>query len=357
MAKGLDLLPGFIVDQHFSERKRQERLVGAIAKNPSLVGLGLDEGTAALVKGRSLRVLGAGSAHFLLAAGADRPASTLSLKAGKEADVVQLRRAARDRADPAFASRPIGIAEVPKGTLVIVGGGGMPAGLAQKFIDFAGGPEALIVVLPTANPDPLPPGAETGMFRRLGAKNVVALPARTKEQVEAPANLEVLSNAKAIWFGGGRQWRFMDAYEGTKAEALFRDVLARGGVIGGSSAGATIQGDYLCRGGPLGNLEVMVEGYERGLAFLPGVAIDQHFAQRNRFKDLTLLAKARPRFLGIGLDEATAVVVQGSTAEITGRGKAHFFDPGKKEAPGYVSLAAGAKYDLKARIPIPAASK
>src|SRR6185503_20085131 len=113
---------------------------------------------------------------------------------------------------------------------------------------------------------------------------------------------------------------------GTKLPALFRDVLARGGVIGGSSAGATIQGDYLIRGAPAGPNIMMCEGYERALGFLPGVAIDQHFSARNRFKDMSAFMARYPQFLGIGLDESTAIVVHGSTAEVLGKGKVHFYD-------------------------------
>jgi len=129
-------------------------------------------------------------------------------------------------------------------------------------------------------------------------------------------------------------------------------VLKRGGVIGGSSAGATIQGDYLCRGSPLGNFEMMAEGYERGLGLLPGVAIDQHFAQRKRFPDMTQLMKFRPQLLGIGIDEATALIVRGSTAEILGQNQAHFYDyrAGKPEGDkDYVTLKSGQKFDLVGR--------
>jgi cyanophycinase len=242
--------------------------------------------------------------------------------------------------------------EVPKGALVIVGGGGMPADVTKAFIDLAGGPDALIVVLPTANPDPVPANAEATFLSRAGARNVKVLPARTLAEVEDPKNLAILKEARGVWFGGGRQWRFVDAYEGTKAEEAFRDVLRRGGVIGGSSAGATIQGDYLCRGSPLNNTDVQCEGYERGLRFLPGVAIDQHFTQRKRHPDMTALMKQHPQYLGIGLDEATAIIVKGSVAEVKGRGKAHFYDTRRKTAPDepdYEALVAGASYDLKAR--------
>src|SRR6185503_9721117 len=133
---------------------------------------------------------------------------------------------------------------------------------------------------------------------------------------------------------------------GTKLPALFRDVLARGGVIGGSSAGATIQGDYLVRGAPAGPNIMMCEGYERALGFLPGVAIDQHFSARNRFKDMTAFMARYPQYLGIGIDESTALVVQGSTAEVLGRGKVHFYDrrvPLKEGANDYEAHGPGTK--------------
>jgi cyanophycinase len=263
-----------------------------------------------------------------------------------------LRRDALARTDSPFPPREPLVPEVPHGSLVIVGGGGMPADVTKKFIDLAGGPDALIVVLPTANPDPLPVAGEATFLERAGAKNVRVLPARELKDVEDPSNLEVLGKAGGVWFGGGRQWRFVDAYEGTKAHEAIRAVLRRGGVIGGSSAGATIQGDYLCRGSPLDNTEMMCEGYERALGFLRGVGIDQHFTQRKRFADMTAFVKAHPQLLGIGLDEATAIIVQGHEAEVMGKNKAHFYDAGHKvEAgqPDYEAVAPGGRYDLKAR--------
>ena len=82
------------------------------------------------------------------------------------------------------------------------------------------------------------------------------------------------------------------------------------------------------------------------------MGIDQHFAQRKRFKDMTRMMTIYPQYLGIGLDEATAIVVRGSVADVVGRGEVHFYDATKKPEkgkPDHVSLKAGAKYDLKAR--------
>ncbi len=348
-ATGFDLLPGSVVDQHFLARKHQQRLFGVIDSHPGLVGFGIDEGTALVVKGRDLTVLGTSTVTVYLAKSPRREARTTELKAGAVADLTALRRAALARSGPPLPPKE---PEVPNGSLVIVGGGGMPAEVTKKFIELAGGPDALIVVLPTANPDPLPLRGEATFFERAGAKNVKVLPARELKDVEDPKNLELLDKADGVWFGGGRQWRFVDAYENTKAHDAFRRVLKRGGVIGGSSAGATIQGDYLCRGSPLNNTEMMCEGYERGLGFLPGVAIDQHFTQRKRFADMTALLKAYPQLLGIGLDEATAIVVRGHEAVVMGKNRVQFYDAGRKvEAgqPDYEVVAPGGRYDLKAR--------
>ena len=123
-------------------------------------------------------------------------------------------------------------------------------------------------------------------------------------------------------------------------------------VIGGTSAGATIQGEYLVRGNPMGNEDMMAEGYERGFGFLPGVAIDQHFSQRARFGDMTGLKKAFPQLIGLGIDEATALIVRGTTMEVVGQSQVAVFDrqPNDPETePEYEVVKAGQKYDFKQR--------
>ncbi len=110
------------------------------------------------------------------------------------------------------------------------------------------------------------------------------------------------------------------------------------------------------RGSPLGNTEMMCEGYERGLGFLPVVAVDQHFTRRNRFADMTALMKAYPQILGIGIDESTALVVHGHVGNVLGRGKVHFYDRNKpvpQGGPDYEAVPAGGRYDLKERKVLP----
>jgi cyanophycinase len=345
---GFDLLPGAVVDQHFLVRKRKTRLLKALTQFPGKVGIGIDEQTAIVVRGRKLEVVGSSTVTVCLPASPQRPTREIVLEVGDTHDLIALRRAALARAREAVI-RP-GSPEVERGSLVVVGGGGLPKEVVEKFISLAGGPAAPLVVLPTAE-EPIPERVSiVDVLKQLGATNIRVLSARGRDGVESEAFQKALADAKGVWFGGGRQWRFIDAYAGTKAVDLFQDVLNRGGVIGGSSAGASIQAEYLCRGNPMGNEEIMCEGYDRGLGFLRGVAIDQHFTQRNRFQDMLSLVKTYPQFLGIGLDEATALVVRGTKAEVLGKHQVHFYDAGDaEEAPAHVALKAGQAFDLKER--------
>jgi len=356
---GWDLLPGVVIDQHFLARKRQARLRGVIAQRPELVGLGIDEETALVVQGRLMKVIGNSTVTVMLADDARAHPAERSLPAKSILDLTSLRRAARARTDRTFPAAEPPVPNVPRGALVIVGGGGMPEPITKKFLELAGGPQAKIVIIPCEPPGPAAKFANTTkLFERYGAEQVRVLHPATWDEVETPAFQDALQDAQAVWFGGGRQWRFVDNYEQTRIVSLFQDVLKRGGVIGGSSAGASIQADFLLRGDPLGNLSVMAEGYERGFGFLPGTGIDQHFAQRKRFADLTAFQKRHPQYLGIGLDEATAIVVQGHVADVLGQNEVHFYDGRRVHPPGdpdHVSLRAGQRYDLQMRQVLPAA--
>jgi cyanophycinase len=160
-----------------------------------------------------------------------------------------------------------------------------------------------------------------------------------------------IRRAKAVWFPGGRQWRLADSYLGTRTERELHALLARGGVIGGTSAGATILGSYLVRGAPAGNSIMMSPGHEQGFAFLKNVGIDQHVLARGRLADLPTVLARYPDLLGIGIDEGTALVVQRDTAAVIGVSKVFVY--GGKDAPDsaqvYRTLHPGDRYDLGRR--------
>jgi cyanophycinase len=247
----------------------------------------------------------------------------------------------------------------PNGTLVIVGGGGMPKVIFDKFFEAAGGRDAKIVVVPTAGSgvDYDESTSSVKMFKREGATNVHLLHTHDPKVADSEEFVAVLRDAKAVWFGGGRQWRLVDAYLGTKTESAIRGVLERGGVIGGSSAGATIQASYLVRGAPEGNHIMMAPGHERGFGYISNCAIDQHLLARKRENDMLPVIRKHPHLLGIGIDESTALVVHGNTAEVIGKSKVLFYDIALEKTVGekfYTTLDPGERYDLKSRRKLPA---
>jgi cyanophycinase len=325
LGDGWDVIPGVIVDQHLTERGRLGRLEEAVRRQRGLAGLGLDEGTAAVIEGRRLTVVGSGMVTVVVGECGYRGDGLQRLKSGDIADLTQYRRAARQRAsgkDPGV-SVGLGSGVSGDGSLVIVGGGLMPGDVVKRFVELAGGSEGHVVVLPTAVYPAEVDVRVPGFLASAGLRRVTVLDQRGR-LADTAAFRDAMSDATGIWFGGGRQWHFVDAYESTGAVDLFRAVLSRGGVIGGSSAGATIQGEFLVRGSPLGNQLMMAEGYERGFGFLPGTAIDQHFSQRGRQVDLLAVISRHRSLLGIGLDEGTAIVVRGLRAEVAGLHRAHF---------------------------------
>jgi cyanophycinase len=325
MATGFNLLPAAIVDQHFTQRNRMQRLRQAIAQFPDCVGIGIDEGTAALFQLRSMQVIGPGQVRLQFAETEYAEASELNLAAGQRADWTTFVRMNQERSAPEFpvAGEKPQVMFPESGSLVIVGGGRLPRAVVKRFVDLAGGAKAKIVVLPTAvePPDSEPSIAET--FIKAGAQEVKVLPQTSFAEIASDEYLDALRSASGIWFGGGRQWRLVDHYEATPALDEFRNCLARGGVIGGSSAGASIQGELLIRGAPVGNQIMVQDGYRRGLAFLKGVGIDQHFSQRNRLDDLKGTVARFPSIVGVGIDEATALCVTPTSAEVVGPGKVH----------------------------------
>ena len=122
------------------------------------------------------------------------------------------------------------------------------------------------------------------------------------------------------------------------------------GVIGGSSAGATILGSYLARGDTQNNTTMMGD-HETGFGFLKQSAIDQHLLRRNRQFDLIEIIDARPELLGIGLDENTAIVVRGDRFEVIGQSYIAIFDHQRMLNSGgkFYFLEPGDIFDLKQR--------
>ena len=243
----------------------------------------------------------------------------------------------------------------PSGTVIVVGGGSMGPEIYREFIAAAGGPDALIIGVPNSG------GAETydqdagaaQAFRRAGARNYHVLHTRDRKLADTDSFVAVVKKAGGVWFDGGRQWNLVADYGGTKTEAAFNEVLARGGVVGGTSAGASILGDFLVRGAPSSNNMIMDHPeYRKGFAYLRNVAVDQHVVARERLSDLADSIMPRyPHLLGISEDEGTAWVIRGDTGRIVGRSKAFVYGGKDANDPGmpYLTLLPGDSYNLAER--------
>ena len=250
-----------------------------------------------------------------------------------------------------------------RGFLVIQGGGSdVGTGIFETFINKAGGLGAKIVVVPTAGGNKNADGSikvykeeeVIAPWKKRGVMNVRMLHTHDPKVADTEEFAKVLRDADGVWFVGGRQWNIVDSYANTLTLREFHRVLERGGVIGGSSAGATIQGDYLVRGAVAGS-EIMMTPepeHEHGFAFLRKVAIDQHINTRNRWDDLIPVIKKYPTMLGIGISEGTAIVVTGDRFEVIGKWKVAIHDNTRVyepwEKPYYV-LSPGDVYNMKTR--------
>jgi len=255
---------------------------------------------------------------------------------------------------PALLAAPV-VKGPEHGALVIVGGGRVGSEILTRMFDLAGGRHAQLVVIPTASgADDYPadwPGLK--MFKDFGADNVTLLHTKDRTVADSEAFVRPLTTAKIVWFVGGRQWRLVDAYAHTRTQREVERVLERGGVVAGSSAGASIIASYMVRGARENNYIMMAPGYEEGFGLIKGVAIDQHMLTRNRQDDLEEVVARHPEVLGIGLDESTAIVVRGQEFEVVGASKIAIHDGRTVESERqqrngkkYYFMGPGERYDL-----------
>lgn len=213
------------------------------------------------------------------------------------------------------------------GSLIVIGGGSVPNGIMKEFRYLAGGDSAKIVVIPTANVvnNEIDTVSLKSYFEKHGFTNITILHTTDTAEANTNAFIQPIKEATGIYFMGGRQWRIADGFLNTKAHEQMFKLLDRGGVIAGSSAGATIQGSYLARGDSKNN-QIMMGDHEVGLGFISNIAIDQHVIARNRQFDMFTILENKPELLGIGIDESTAIVVKGDVFEVIGESYVIIYD-------------------------------
>jgi cyanophycinase len=213
------------------------------------------------------------------------------------------------------------------GALVIVGGGGTPPLVHDLFFHLAGGAEARVVHIPSATstfeqiPDKRAYYCE---FYDRNPASFEFLHTYSRAVAKSEEFAALLRDATGVWIGGGTQGRLADLFLGTPVLQAIHRVLARGGVVAGTSSGAAIMSDAM-----------ICYGYEeiefgQGFALYPRAIVDPHFTGRQRQKRLARAVLQRPDQIAVGIDEQTALVVQGNHLGVIGSGAGsvwfHFAD-------------------------------
>lgn len=218
---------------------------------------------------------------------------------------------------------------IGSGCVIAIGGNenkrGARSSILGSFVRRAGDADARIVIIPSASEEPhLRAARYTRIFHRLGAGKVTTIHAELGSVT--PAERESLRNATGIFVTGGNQQVLMEHLRATDLVGVIRETVRGGAVYAGTSAGASAASETMIAGSD-GDLVHLGEG----LGLIPDVIIDQHFGERRRLPRLRIAAKWQ-QMTGIGIDEDTAIVWNGTSGEVTveGVGKVTFVDPHHK---------------------------
>ena len=243
----------------------------------------------------------------------------------------------------------------PVGHLIIAGGGETVPEICGQALQLAGGKRARVLVIPHASEDNDSGPESQVMWRQAGAGQVAVLDLKDRA-----AALAAIRQADLIWMPGGDQTRLMQILRQQGLVEPLRERFRQGATVGGTSAGAAVMSPaMLTEAAQLETVLADAAKMPEGLGLWPGVIVDQHLVRRCRFNRLLGAVLNHPEYVGIGIDECTAVVVTGRTFEVIGRSNVLVVDArktrmlpakaGEPEAAADVSLhvlRAGMRFDL-----------
>ena len=266
----------------------------------------------------------------------------------------------------------------PSGTLIIIGGheDRDPKGdrkILREVASHVKGGKLVLATVASHQPEGYFEDYDAA-FADLDVGELVELYVEDRNEAADREKLDVLNDAEAVFFSGGDQLRITSQIGDTGIEAKVRAIYERGGVIAGTSAGASVMSDTMLVKGTssethrIGDLHMAP-----GLGLIRNVIIDQHFAERGRFGRLLGAVAHNPRVLGMGIDEDTAAVVEDECIRVIGSGAVYVVDGtgvshsnvAEASAERVLSmhnvtvhvLAAGDRFDLRTRKPAPARSE
>jgi cyanophycinase len=255
----------------------------------------------------------------------------------------------------------IAVAQLPshgptKGYLLIIGGLTGPADF-RRFIEMSGGKNARIVVIPTAAVTEPTEQAHLqeqycGPKSPFAAVSCTVLHTTNRTIADSADFVAPLTTATGVWLEGGRHGRLTDAYLDTRTQKEMFNLLNRGGVICGGSAGATVQGSYMVRGSSNPNDNtIMALGHEVGFGFFTNVTIDTHVDTRRRQYDLAPVIKLHPGLLGLGLDQNTSITVHGDKLTVNGPMRVAVWDGKDHDGRSFYYLQTGDQLNTATRVP------
>ncbi|NLN06342.1 MAG: cyanophycinase [Firmicutes bacterium] len=223
------------------------------------------------------------------------------------------------------------MAQYKKGHLVIIGGAEDKEGeceILKRFFALAGGRNARIAVLSTASTDPGAGEQYKAIFTEMGAAAVQVLAVQNRAEANRTHYFEQFAEQTGVFFTGGDQLRITGILGGSILGKALQKCYQNGAVIAGTSAGASAMSETMLVGGlddatPSKEIIRMAPG----LGLLRDVVVDQHFAQRGRIGRLLSVVAHNPYILGVGIDENTAIIVNGrDECEVAGEGTVTIID-------------------------------
>ncbi len=258
----------------------------------------------------------------------------------------------------------------PRGIVMPIGGAEDKVGrstVLREVVRLAGGPASRLVVISTASSlgDEIT-HAYLQLFASLGVTEVVGIRPESRREAADPGLVAAIDSCTAVFMTGGNQVKLATLLVGTPLGEAIRAASARGALIAGTSAGASICSRHMVSFGPGGTTpKFRISQVSEGLGLLPDVIVDQHFTQRNRFGRLLALIAANPAQLGVGIDEDTAAIFRpDGILEVKGRGVLTVLDGSDLVTTAYTatgtqplllsgvrlhSLPRGAVFDLRTR--------
>lgn len=233
------------------------------------------------------------------------------------------------RASPKRAKKRTAKPSSKQGHLVIIGGAEDKEGdklILKEIAKMNDGGKMVVITAASEIPHEL---WETynNLFHGMGIRKIEHLGVNQPEDARDPRHLDILKDARTVFFTGGDQLKITSKIGGTAIEEFIVDLYRRGGIIAGTSAGASVMGQIMLVGGE--NSESHKVGnwmMAPGLGMAHGMIIDQHFAQRGRIGRLLGAVALNPGILGIGIDEDTAIIVEDGNFKVIGKNAVYVVD-------------------------------